>query len=317
MSERPSQNSNPVVCAVTLNWNRFDDTVECIASLKKNSFPPSRIVLLDQASPDGSGRKLAEFYGSDEQIIVVRNPTNSGFAEGSNIGIRRAIELAADEIFLVNNDTVVAEDCIQLLSEALASDPSAAAAGPVITYYSKPEKIWQAGGSFSKVRMAVVGRAQGKYISQIENSVTRTMFLTGCAILLRRSTIERVGLFDASYFFYGEDVDYGLRIGDAGMNMCVVPAARVYHKIGDIATERTSPFVVKNLARSTVITIRKRFSGLLMWYGVTLQFTLFTLFRTWQILRGGNGWDSIVAWFSGLSAGLRVRIRRDEDLRPH
>ncbi|MGA2624698.1 MAG: glycosyltransferase family 2 protein [Bacteroidota bacterium] len=299
--------TDPSAYAIVLNWNRFDDTVECIASLKRSSLPLRHILVLDQASPDASGKKLEDNYRGDDQIIVICNEKNYGFAAAANIGIQRALNEGAELIFLINNDTIVAEDCIQRLFEVLNLDPLAAAAGPAIMYYSNPEKLWQAGGFFSKLKMGVIVPGKGKRLRDIDQSASRATFLTGCALLIRRCTFERVGLFDTSYFFYGEDVDYSLRIRDEGMRMYFVPTAKVLHKIEDIATDRTSPFVLYHLAKSTMIMLRKRFSGLELWYGVTLQLTLYTAFRCWQIVIGGSGWDSVLAWFKGLFHGLSTK----------
>jgi GT2 family glycosyltransferase len=299
--------TDPSAYAIVLNWNRFDDTVECIASLKRSSLPLRHILVLDQASPDASGKKLEDNYRGDDQIIVICNEKNYGFAAAANIGIQRALNERAELIFLINNDTIVAEDCIQRLFEVLNLDPLAAAAGPAIMYYSNPEKLWQAGGFFSKLKMGVIVPGKGKMLRDIDQFPSRVSFLTGCALLIRRCTFERVGLFDTSYFFYGEDVDYGLRIRDEGMRMYFVPTAKVLHKIEDIATDRTSPFVLYHLAKSTMIMLRKRFSGLELWYGVTLQLTLYTAFRCWQIVIGGSGWDSVLAWFKGLFHGLSTK----------
>lgn len=295
------------VDAILLNWNRFDDTVECIASLKRSLLPLRRIIVLDQASPDASGKRLEDLYRNDDQIIVICNEKNFGFAEGANIGIRLALSTGADMIFLVNNDTIVAEDCIQRLLEVLELDPLAAVAGPAIMYYSNPEKLWQAGGFFSKLKMGVIVPGKGKRLRDIDQAASRATFLTGCALLIRKCTFERVGFFDSSYFFYIEDVDYSLRIRDKGMSMYFVPTARVLHKIDDIAIDKTSPFVLYHLAKSTMIMLRKRFSGLERWYGFSLQLTVYTIFRCWQIVIGGSGWASVLAWFKGLYHGLSAR----------
>jgi len=299
--------ADPSVHAVLMNWNAFNDTVECIASLQRSSFPLRDIIVLDQASADGSGQRLADRYKYDNQIMVIFNEVNYGFAKGANIGIKLALNKGADFVFLINNDTIVSEDCIRRLVEILKLDSMGAAAGPAIMYYSSPGKIWQAGGFFSKLRMGVVVPGKGKELHDIDQSASRATFLTGCALLIRRCTFERVGFFDTSYFFYGEDVDYSLRIRDEGMSMYFVPTAKVLHKIDYIAVDRTSPYVLYHLGKSTMILIRKRFSGLEQWYGVTLQFTLYTAFRFWQIIVGGSGWDSALAWLKGLYHGLSAR----------
>lgn len=305
-------NSSPSISAVMLNWNEFHHTVPCIDSLKNSSLPFSRILVLDQASEDGSGEKLKKFYEHDSQVCIIHNEKNYGFAVGMNIGIQKALEEGVDYIFILNNDTIVDKKCIQLLYEVIIKYPLAAVSGPAIMYYSNPEKLWQAGGFFNKLKMGVSVPDKGKRLSEINSATSKVGFLTGCALLIPRNTIEKVGLFDPSLFLYGDDVDYGLRIREAGLNMYFVPTAKVWHKIEDISVDRTTPYVLYHLARSTVIMLRKRFSGIEKVYGIFLQFTVYTLFRIWQTVKGRRGWESINSWMKGLIEGTSVKLSGGE-----
>ena len=239
----------PIIYAIMLNWNEFHHTVPCIDSLKKSTVPFTGIIVLDQASADGSGEKLQRLYENDGQMHIVRNEKNHGFAVGQNIGIQKALNMGAEYVFILNNDTVVDEYCIQTLYNVLLGDPLAAVAGPAIMYYSKPEKLWQAGGFFNKLKMGITVPAKGKLYSEISHFVSQVSFLTGCALLVPAKTFRTVGLFDPTYFFYGDDVDYGLRIISAGMKMYFVPEAKVWHKIEDISVDRTTPYVLYHLAK--------------------------------------------------------------------
>jgi hypothetical protein len=296
------------IFALMLNWNEFDFTVPCIDSLKKSKLPLEKIVVLDQASEDGSYEKLRSLYEGDDQVHVVRNERNYGFALGMNKGVQKSIEMGAKMVFLVNNDTVVDEDCLQHLYDVVVTKPLAAAVGPAIMYYSNPNKIWQAGGYFNRLRMGVAVPYKGKMYSDIAKDVISVEFLTGCALLIPVTTFEKVGFLDPAYFFYGEDADYGLRIKEAKLNMYFVPTAKVWHKVEDIAVDRTTPYVLYHLAKSTAILMRKRFSIFRGWYGIFLQFTVYTLFRTWQILKARRGVDSIIAWLRGLVDGIFVKV---------
>ncbi len=296
------------IYAVSLNWNGFLLTVPCIDSLKKSTIAFTKIIILDQASTDSSGEKLQQLYENDNQVHIVHNEKNYGFAAGINIGIKKALDMGAEMVFIVNNDTIVDKDCIQHLYKVLLSDPLAGAAGPAIMYYSNPEKIWQAGGFFNKLKMGTSVPAKGKMLSEISKSLSSVSFLTGCALLIPVKTFNKVGLFDQSYFLYSDDVDYGLRIKSAGMNMYFVPVAKVWHKIEDIAIDRTTPLVLYHLARSSVIMLRKNFSGFERLYGIFLRFTIYTLFRIWQIVKGQRGGDSFVAWFKGLVHGMTAKV---------
>jgi GT2 family glycosyltransferase len=196
------------------------------------------------------------------------------------------------------------------LVEALAADPEAAVAGPAILFHAEPEKVWQAGGSFAYWRAGLSVPGKGRSLGELPEGPSRVSFLTGCAVLVARRALERVGYLDPDYYFYGEDVDFDLRLLEAEMPMVFVPGARVWHKIGDVARDRTSPFVLYHLGRSSTLLFRKRFRGPYRWYGIALQYLLYTPHRLWQVLRGGAPSESVRAWFQGLGDGTREREPR-------
>lgn len=301
-------NTTPSIFAVMLNWNELHHTVPCINSLKGSSIQLSKIFVFDQASEDGSGKKLQKMYEPDNQVEIFINEKNYGFSVGMNIGIQKALENGTEYVFILNNDTIVDRNCIKHLYDVLKSESKAAVAGPAIMYYSNPEKLWQAGGYFNKLKMGVKVPDKGKLLSEISQKISTVEFLTGCALLIPRNTFHTIGLFDPSLFFYGDDLDYGLRIKKAGLDMYFVPEAKVWHKIEDITIDRTTPYVLYHLARSTVIMLRKRFSGLEKFYGIFLQFTIYTGFRIWQTIKGKRSWNSVWSWLKGLIDGMKTNF---------
>lgn len=294
------------VHAVLLNWNSYDFTAPCIASLKRSMYPFARIVVVDNGSKDGSIERLkAEF--ADPQMLFIRNARNEGFSGGMNIGFRAALEDGADMVFSVNNDTEVDPACLGLLVRALDERPRCGVAGPTIYYHARSDTIWQAGGSFVPLRVGISVPLKGKTASDIPDAPREVSFLTGCAILIRSALLRTIGLLDTDYFFYGEDVDYDLRVTQSGSTLMYVPRASVWHKIDEVAKDRTSPYVLYHLARSTALLYRKRFSPPYRWYAYGVQLGLYTPFRAWQILKGGAGTESLQAWVRGLLDGMRGR----------
>lgn len=305
----PAAAPRPVVHAVTLNWNKYEDTVACVRSLQKSEYPLARILVLDNGSTDGSGDRLErELRGPG--VEVLRHRENEGFARGMNACLRDAVARGADLVFSVNNDTEIDPRCVGLLVEALDADPGAGVAGPTILFHDRPEKVWHGGGFFSYWRAGLSVPGKGRHATELEEHPERVTFLTGCAILVARRVLDRVGYLDPAFYFYVEDVDFDLRVREAGLHLVFVPRARVWHKIGDVARDRTSPFVLYHLGRSWTLLFRKRFAGPYAWYGIALQVLLYTPHRLWQMVRGGAAWESYGAWFSGLWDGGRGREPR-------
>jgi hypothetical protein len=298
----PGAAARPVVHAVTINWNKYEDTVACVRSLQQSVYPLARILVLDNGSPDRSGDRLERDLRGPG-VDFLRNRENEGFARGMNTCLRDAVASGADLVFAVNNDTEVDPGCVGLLVEALAADPEAGVAGPAILFHEQPDKVWQGGGSFSYWRAGLSVPGKSRRASDLPERAERVSFLTWCAVLVARRALDRVGYLDPGYYFYAEDVDFSLRVREAGMQMVFVPRARSWHKIGDVARDRTSPFVVYHIGRSWTLLFRKRFAGPYAWYGIALQYLLYTPHRLWQMLRGGAPLESYRAWFQGLRDG--------------
>ena len=132
----------PMVKIIILNWNGWQDTIECLESIFQISYPNYQIIVVDNGSTDGSAAKIrdwAEGKGiiENNKLVLIEQRENLGFARGNNVGIRYALDRrVADYILILNNDTVVAPDFLTHLVENLEKCPRAVLAAPqVIDYY--------------------------------------------------------------------------------------------------------------------------------------------------------------------------------------
>jgi len=133
----------PSVTIIVLNWNGGQDTLACLESLAQLDYPEFGVLVVDNGSTDGSLQAVQERF---PEIPIIETGENLGYAGGSNVGLRWALDHGADYALLLNNDTVVAPDFLRLLVEAVGADPRIGIAGPTICYYDRPEVIWSAGG---------------------------------------------------------------------------------------------------------------------------------------------------------------------------
>jgi GT2 family glycosyltransferase len=294
------------VYAVVLNWNNYLDTRECILSIGDSV---DRIVLVDNGSSHECVSRLRRDFGSNPAVHIIQNATNVGFAAGVNIGILYSLERGANYILLVNNDVVLDGECVTLLLDILEKNPKAGLAGPRIFYYKEPDRIWLGGGYFSYLRMGIYVPEKGKRTGWYDLAPRRVDFVTGCVVLIKSTVFERVGLFDDRYYFYEEDADMCIRARKAGFEIWYVPRARAWHKIEDIARDRSSPFVMYNLARSRMLFLRKHFGPVLWLWGLALHFVVYTPFRALQIMRGSQSVAAFLEWVRGTKDGLMVSVR--------
>ena len=223
------------VVAVVLSWNGREDTLACLRSLEREE---ADVIVVDNASSDGTAEAVT---GAE----VIRNERNLGYAGGMNVGIRAALERGADAVLLLNNDVEVEPGAVAALSEAL---DDAGALCPVVTFADDPDRVWYAGASFDPRR-----GYNGRHRTDIAQPIAETERICGAAVLIPRSTFERIGMLDEELFAYVEDADWSLRARQAGLPLRVTAAARVRHKVSASTGGQGSPdaiyYSVRNLLR--------------------------------------------------------------------
>lgn len=230
------------VAAVVLSWNGREDTLACLRSLAGEQV---ETIVVDNASEDGSADAVAREF---PDVELVRNDRNLGYAGGMNVGIRRALELGADSVLLLNNDVEVEPGAVAALAAAVEG---AGAVSPLIVFADDPERVWYAGASFDP-RRGYNGRHRGlgRPAAEFTESV-ETDRACGAAMLIPRGALETLGLFDEELFAYWEDAEWSLRARRAGLPIRVVPAARVRHKVsattGGEGSETALYYSVRNL----------------------------------------------------------------------
>ncbi len=220
--------------AVVLNWNGEDDTVACIESLRAQRDVELEILLVDNASADGSGERLHTRYPG---MAYLQTGANLGYAGGNDRGIEWALAQGAAWVLIVNNDTVADPDCVRLLREGALGDDRMAGVAPLITRFDDPKRVWFAGGRLDAVRALGTHDHDGELVSDVVSqaadgsTVTPCSFLCGCCILFRAAALREVGGFREDFFAYVEDVELSYRLGRAGWRLGWMPAARLAHRV--------------------------------------------------------------------------------------
>jgi GT2 family glycosyltransferase len=221
--------TNPRVSIIILNWNGLEDTIECLESLRKIIYPNYEVTVVDNGSKGNDAQVLEEKFG--DYIHLIRNDKNYGYTGGNNIAIRYVLHRSAPDYFLIlNNDTIVAPDFLDQMVEAAERDASIGIVGPKVYYYNFPNRIQGAGG---KVNMRT-GQASLIGIKEIDSGQYDTRqdidYAFGCCLLIKEEVIQKVGLFDESYFCYWDETDYCFRARKVGYRLRYVPEAKIWHK---------------------------------------------------------------------------------------
>jgi hypothetical protein len=285
----------PLIYGITLNWNRRDDTLKCLESLYRLDFPNLRLLVVDNGSVDGSPEAIREHYPSVEQIM---NERNLGFAGGFNQGLKYALNAGAEYILIVNNDTTVAPDMLNLLMNSILPD-NVGVVSPIILYSSKPYQIWSAGAGRNPWTLELTEN-HGR--NQNYSEITERDFLSGCGMLIKRVVLENVGLFDERFFMYYEDSDFALRVRQAGYKMLLVPQARMWHAVSQSSNGTDSPNERYWMGKSSVLFFRKHIHGWRKFLIIPMRFGSI-LKNTLQLLRRKK-FSSVRAYLRGSWEGI-------------
>ena len=250
----------PRVFTLILNTNRRVDTLACLASLEASTYRSNTIVVLDNASTDGSPAAIRAAYPA---VQVVALAENLGYAGNNNVGLALALQQSADWVLVLNEDTVLAPDCVAQLVAAGEADPRVGLAGPLIYHADEPQVIQSAGGVLDRQWRAMhLGQNvpdQGQF------GATRDVdWLSGCALFVRRAVLEQVGLIDASYFYFWEETEWCLRAARAGWRIRQVPAAKLWHK-GVQRSYQPRPSITYYATRNRLHTLAKHHAPLRAW----------------------------------------------------
>ncbi len=284
-----SVKADRTIYVIVLNWNGKAVLGPCLESLARVRDPRLEIIVVDNASSDGSAEIARRAAGSVELIV---NDRNLLFAEGNNVGLRRALERGGSLVLLLNNDTVVDQSFAERMLEALERDPAAGIVGPKIVYDDDPRRLWYGGGGF--VPLAWVPKHENirKLDGSFPERAGETAWVTGCAMLVKREVIDAVGFLDPSYTIYCEDVDFCLRARGAGWKCLYEPRALVRHKVSSSSGGGMTPFKLEHRIAST--------------------FRLFGRYRSlcWRILMGPLQGCAFVLLVAALLAGGRFGLAR-------
>ena len=288
--------------AVVVHWTDAPATLACVRSLHEDA-PGLLVIVVDNASVDGSGGEVAERFARAKGVEVLRSSQNDGFGAGCNRGIRRALETRPDleQVLLVNPDAIVERGCIAALRGLALRSGAGVVGGRVLD--ATGERVLFENGRF---RPWTLGRSHVPAPQGVTEF--RTSFVTG-ALMLIDGDLLRDGLhFDETFFLYVEDLDLCREVVARGRELWITTAARVRHREGGSQTE--DPPVLggmrarqlEHIARGKVYFARKRLPF--------LQRTCFLL--TAFVLRPIAGvfvarnLRFLRPWLRGAVAGLRL-----------
>lgn len=274
------------ISVVVLNWNRKNDTLECVESLGKLKLNDIKLLItvVDNNSTDDSRfaiKKRLKIISRNRKNVsytLIKNRQNLGFAGGNNVGIRFSLSRGSDYVLLLNNDTIVDPELIHDLLQVVKLYPKGGMFTPKI-YFARGFEfhkdrykdsdlgnvIWSAGGDLDWDNVYGTNHGVDKVDVGQFDSAGLTDFATGACVLIKSQAIKNVGMFDENFFLYFEDVDLSMRMKRAGWEIIYSPPGHIWHKVSQssgIGSNLNDYFITRNrlLFGMRYASLRTRFA---------------------------------------------------------
>jgi GT2 family glycosyltransferase len=251
--------SAPVLSILVISYNTRAMTLDCLRSVVAETRTPYELIVLDNASGDGSAEAVAAEF---PQVRLIASPENLGFAEGNNVAARVA---RGEYLLLLNPDTLVLRGALDKLLAFARETPQAGIWGGRTLFPDgslNPASCWRrldlwallmrATGLVSLFRESPLFNAEA-YGGWRRDSPREVDIVTGCLFLIRRVTWDRLGGFDPTYVMYGDEADLCRRAQAIGVKPMITPEAEIVHYTGASETVRADKLVRLYCALMTLI----------------------------------------------------------------
>lgn len=213
---------DPLVSIIIVNWNGRSLLQECLEAVMRQSYVHYEVLLVDNASHDGSVEYVRTAY---PQVQIIPLSENTGFTGGNIAGL---LEAGGEYIALLNNDAVLTDHWLEVMVNSLRSDDSIGFCSSKIII-AGTDLVDSVGDTFTT---AFTGTKMGEY--EPEHGFTERRQVPGAcaaAVIYKRSMLDQIGFLDEDFFFNHEDTDLNLRAWLSGWKCLFVPEAVVYHKV--------------------------------------------------------------------------------------
>lgn len=295
----------PLIAIVILTWNNYKATRECIESCFSLTYKNLLIILVDNGSTDGSGNRLAEEF---PQIEFIYNKENYGYAGGNNIGIKRALEIGAKFVFVVNNDVVInTPDLLSKMILCFKKIPNLGILAPKIIQADLKTEISEKkfkSGLYSFIKKCFLKDSKFEMPTDLGLILSERPVVSGSAIMISKRCFEKIGFFDEDFFMYGEEDTFCLKAIKEGFLVLSInnQSVSVIHK-GGISFHVLKPWQSFLIGRNRFIQIR------IFPFYVQIIIVILHLFSLGKIsikLINKGRWKIIFYIFLGYFSGLII-----------
>lgn len=246
----------PFVSVIMVNYNTAEHTLECIDSLKSIEYENYEVIVVDNASKKEDVEKLCTI--EDSNVKLIKSEINTGFSGGNNIAIKQVLN-KSDYVLLLNNDTTVEKDFLNIMIDKAESSQKIGVVCPKICNYYNRTEVTYGSADINYFKGGVFIYGINEKNETVYNTPREITFATGCCMLIKREVLNKTGLLPDEYFLYFEDTDYSMMVKRAGYKMWYEPKAVIYHK-ESVSTGKCSPNFQYYFSRNRFMFIKRNFS---------------------------------------------------------
>ncbi|MGQ9571589.1 MAG: glycosyltransferase family 2 protein [Dehalococcoidia bacterium] len=296
----------PSVAILTINYNSAPYIGDFLASLGAITYPNYRLVMVDNASADGSPDQIPRLV---PQAVLIRNSENLGITGGHNVGIRYCLEQSFDYVLFLNSDTVVSPDFLDHLVESADKRTMVA---PKTYLYDRPGLLDDTVGDFDWWRGVWRGWLYAKPEPPGFHRPREVNMASLCCLLVPAAVFHDVGLMDERFFMYYDDFDFVARAKAAGYRLRLNPAAVIHHRKAASSGGVESPFKLYYATRNRLYLMKKHSSRLR--FAVFLAYFMAARVAYFAVYLARGQGRQLRAMLMGISDFFRGRLGRTHEL---
>ena len=215
---------------VICNYNKKNDALACIRSILESKFQDYDIYVVDNASTDGSAEAIRNAYG--EQVTLLVNQENLGGSGGFNTGLRDAFQKGYPYLMCVDNDALLDENAVGNLLAFLQEHSETGIAAAKIYHREAPDYVQQFGQKIDFENFCTDVTYLNAYEDGSMPEYVYTDAVAACALMIRRSVIEKIGFMPEENFLYWDDTEWCYLCNRAGWKVASVGNAMALHAMG-------------------------------------------------------------------------------------
>lgn len=290
---------------ITSAYNRVDDLIKCIDSVQKSKYIDYEMIVVDNASVDGTSEKLQEKYGATIKLVTLEK--NCFSVGGKNAGIEVAV---GEYLWFVDSDMIVPEMLMGDLVAILDGDNGIGLVGAEIYYYADQSRVWSSGGEISLLTSMTKSIDRDK----LKNDIVAEVPIILCGYMVRKEIVEKIGGFDTRFGIVFEESDFERKIQQLNYKVILAKNLKIYHNV-ELPENVENPLRKYNLDNVDRAYFLARNRSLYMaryakWYGKIFYFTfwmhLFCIYYVYKALTFKRK-DIARAYLRGYVAGVKER----------